>query len=613
MINISGLETFDTGSNYPFNNQQSPASVPKDLFNLSHLHTTTIDNAGQVIPIALIKTVPGDSFDISVSSLLRVLPQVVPLYSRQRGYIHAFYARYSDLFDYAPTYMTKGYNGTTVMQKPYMTAENMGSYWTKKIASGDLLNYLGLPIGFSPSEIDSTSGHINILPAFMYWKIVNQYYRNKNTQLNDRVRLPDDFADLRLNRQNDLISNSNANYNADSNPSGTKKQTFGSLEYRDWSADYFTSGFPSQQRGDAVTLKGSVSGLQITGVVKNVGSGSSNLVNGSAAASITGASGFGLAAVKTSSSGPATSADSWRVTGPTTTSSVSFTPGAKSVTGSVNVADIASKITSTIDTSISSGVDFGITLENIRSMAIAQDELERMAKTDGTFSAFGSVFFGVSSRNALDYVVQYIGGSYQSINFSEVVQSSSSTDSSPLGNYAGHGISSQTNGYLGHIDCDEHGYIMVLFSVMPDTYYCQGIDQDWFQLLQDEEFLPEREKMGLVPVYTRELYFSTDKNGSEVAANSLFVYQSPFDNLRYMNNHISGKIADKDSLSFFPYTQARFFDSVPRWNSDFLLAKDVRKDYLSAPTEVAYTAQFDFNIRAVRPLPFYHSPAQVIN
>lgn len=587
--NISGLETFDTGSNYPFNNEQPPARPPRDLFNLSHLHTTTIDNAGLVIPIAFWKTVPGDSFDISVSSLLRVLPQVVPLYSRQRGYVHAFYARYSDLFDYAPSYMTKGYSGTTVMRKPVMTEDNMGEYWEKKIEAGDLLNYLGLPLGYSPKEITDVVGDITVLPVFMYWKIVNQYYRNKNTQINDRVRLPDDFAELRLNRENDLISNKYS----DSNIS---KQTFGELLYRDWSSDYFTSGFPAPQRGVAPTLQGAASGFTIDAEASVVGAGSSPVSFSGSSNVLTNAgvtdriSGYGFDGIGSGN-------------------------GAGSrITGTIDVADIASKLSHLNVSDISSSIDFGVTLENIRSLSIAQDELERMAKTDGTFAAFGNVFFGVVSRNALDYVVQYIGGSYQQINFSEVVQSSQSTEQSPLGNYAGHGISSQQNGNLGHIDCDEQGYIMILFSVMPDTYYSQGIDQEWTQLLQDEEFLPQREKMGLVPVYTRELFFSQEQNeGDTYKANDLFVYQSPFDNMRYMNNRISGKIADKNNKSFSPYTQARLFDTTPEWNSDFLLAKGVRKDYLSAPSEIAYTAQFQFNIRAVRPLPFFHTPAQVIN
>lgn len=591
---ISGLESFNSGSNYKFNNEQPPARPPRDLFDLGHLHTTTINNAGEVIPVLLMRTVPGDSFDFNVSSLLRVLPQVVPPFSGQRGYIHFFFGRDSDLYDYAGEYIRKGYTGTSVLKKPVMTEENMGDFWTKKVAAGDLLDYLGLPQGWSPKEISDVVGGISVLPAFMYWKAVNQFYRNKNAQINDRVSLPESFDELRLDRQSQLISNRNADVD-DDHPDGnlSKKITFGNLLCRDWTSDYFTSGFPSPQRGNAPTLSGSVSGAHTNfdSVIdsSSVSNSNSPLVRA------------GLFGFRNASTGD-----------------VGSTVGA---TGSSTLSDVdisnLKKVLSSGE--VSGNVSFGITLENIRGLSIAQDEMERMAKTDGTFAAFGSVFFGVVSRNALDYELTYIGGTYQSINFSEVLQTSASTDGSYLGQYAGHGISAQTNGYCGHIDCDEHGYIMALYSIMPDTYYFQGLDQIWTTLLQSEEFLPERERMGLVPVLNRELFFTdaeSDDSTSEsprYEANELFVYQAPFDNMRFMNNRISGKVADITNKSFSPYTQAREFQDTPKWNVDFLEAKNIRKDYLAAPSEVAYTVQFKFDIRAVRPLPYFHKAASVLN
>lgn len=601
---ISGLESFNSGSNYKFNNEQPPVHPPRDLFDLGHLHTTTINNAGEVVPVLLMRTVPGDSFDFNVSSLLRVLPQVVPPFSGQRGYIHFVFARDSDLYDYAGEYIRKGYTGTSILKKPVMTAENMGDFWTKKVAAGDLLDYLGLPQGWSPKEISDVVGGISVLPAFMYWKAINQLYRNKNAQINDRVSLPESFDELRLNRSSQLISNRNADVDS-SHPNGnlSKKVTFGKLLCRDWTSDYFTSGFPSPQRGNAPTLSSDFDSALDISASLNPDSAVSSLIS---------------------------SVDEINInTSKVLNTATSRFPSGVAVAGytTSNFSDASAKSTLAsfyrsigVDVNVSQGsVNLGITLENIRGLSIAQDEMERMAKTDGTFAAFGSVFFGVVSRNALDYELTYIGGTYQSINFSEVLQTSASTDGSYLGQYAGHGISAQTNGYCGHIDCDEHGYIMALYSIMPDTYYFQGLDQIWTTLLQSEEFLPERERMGLVPVLNRELFFTdaaSDDSTSEFPrfeANELFVYQAPFDNMRFMNNRISGKVADITNKSFSPYTQAREFQDTPKWNVDFLEAKNIRKDYLAAPSEVAYTVQFKFDIRAVRPLPYFHKAASVLN
>ena len=230
-----------------------------------------------------------------------------------------------------------------------------------------------------------------------------------------------------------------------------------------------------------------------------------------------------------------------------------------------------------------------------------------MARTDGTFAQFGLTFFGEKSRNSNDYYVTFVGGTYRSIAFSEVLQMSSSVSNSPLGSYAGHGMISD-NGYLGHLHSDEHGYLMVLLSVMPDVYYSQGIPKMFTRLTQAEEFLPDRDKLGLTAIFNKELFVS----GSKDTDNDVFAYQNPFDEYRYKENVISGKIADSTNRSFFPYTQARIFGSTPTYSESFFRADDVRKDYLASPTEDAYSGRIRFNIRAVEPLSFTGNPSPVI-
>ena len=228
-----------------------------------------------------------------------------------------------------------------------------------------------------------------------------------------------------------------------------------------------------------------------------------------------------------------------------------------------------------------------------------------MARTDGSYAQFGQTFFGRSSKNALDYKPIYIGGNYQSIAFTEVLQTAP-TATSPLGSYAGHGIS-YDNGYLGKVDCDDYGYIMLIASVMPDVYYSQGLDRTLTKQNQSDMYLPERARLGLRPILNKEIYFS----GNLTQDNDLFAYQNPYDELRYKPSTIHGKIADSTALSFYPYTQARKFTALPTYSQSFATAQNVRKDYLAAPTEVAYTAQFNIKCRAVRPIPYNPEPARI--
>lgn len=82
--------------------------------------------------------------------------------------------------------------------------------------------------------------------------------------------------------------------------------------------------------------------------------------------------------------------------------------------------------------------------------------------------------------------------------------------------------------------------------------------------------------------------------------------------MRYCENEIHGKIADSTSESFFPYTQARHFASRPTYSDDLFFADDVRKDYLAAPSEDAYSAQFKISCRVVSPIPYVPIPATLV-
>ena len=142
---------------------------------------------------------------------------------------------------------------------------------------------------------------------------------------------------------------------------------------------------------------------------------------------------------------------------------------------------------------------------------------------------------------------------------------------------------------------------------MTDVYYSQGLERLWTKSLQSDEYLPERARLGLRPILNKELYFQ----GNRTVDDDLFAYQSPFDEYRYIPNSIHGKIADHTSLSFYPYTQSRKFTSLPTYSQSFAVADGVRKDYLAAPTEDAYSAQFSVDVRAVRPLPYRPVPSSL--
>lgn len=601
------LEPIQNGSNYPFREKMLSPNVKRSAFDWSHNVIFTLDDAGYLLPVFFEEVLPNSDYTINADVLLRVLPQVVPLYSDQRYYLQAFYSRLSDLWCDAPTYMTKGYSGNEVLEKPKLNSKNFALNFPYTVVPDTLLNAIGLPVGYVLKE-----NVVNALPFMMYEQIYNWYFMNRNLYINNRVLLPNDMADFRLDSEGNLISNKYAD-------SSSPALKFGFAHARDYPMDYFTSALPFQQRGDAPVLRfnASVGSFNADSVFFRSPSGFNGDVNFS---SLVGRNDliFG-------------NADNVNMVGDATwllpSSAVSkggvlgggnanHDPSPVNKFSSVDGSDIHLYGFKTGQISLNGNASFnnitgltflgGFTLDEFRNLAISQQELERMARTDGSFFEFGLTFFGQASRNAVDYRPTFIGGCYKRIAFSEVVQTSQSANS-PLGTYAGHGIISDSSS-LGSIHTDEHGYIMILLSVMPDCYYSQGISKKFTRFTQAEEFLPGRDKLGLAPILNKELYVSGDPS----VDNDLFAYQNPFDDYRYKENRIIGKIADSSNHSFYPYTQSRRFTSTPTYSKEFFSATNIRKDYLAAPNEDAYTGKIRFNIRAVQPLTFTGTPAPVV-
>lgn len=615
MNTLLSREKVDSGSNYNFPDKMEIPRVPSSVFNLSHLVSGTLKNAGIIFPISWFEYMPTDRFKISIRHLIRVMPQVVPLMSRQRIFIHAFAIDYTDLQSDFNVLMSKGYSGNVVKKIAPLTADNIDpdvyDSGSGVVEAGSLADFLGLPQGASYSDLIARG--ISCLPFLAYEQIYKHYYMNKNYYIENRNWLPDDEETFRVNENGVLASNTDNDH---------AKVFFGKLHYRDYPDDYFTSGLPFAQRGDRPTLSAFLSGqgmfesvpLTLNGMIQTPSAPGvdtviklSPVTNNSDIIS-TVVSGYPIeryslplaiqqapnqSSLKPENAGQAP---------------IFVTPYNGTTSWTVdNLQDAVSKsgqlVANALNQGLSGSISLGIGVDELRTLISQQVELEKMARTDGSYNSFIKTFFGTNSTEK-DPRPIYIGGTYSQISFTEVLQTSQSSASSALGQIAGHGISIDNNGYLGDFTARNYGLIMIVGTIMPDVYYSQGLAKKWTRSKQAEFYLPERAKLGLQPIKNEEIDFTGDASQD----NGLFAWQNPFDDLRYMENRICGKLADTSSLSFYPYTQARKFENPPTLSQSFAIADDVRKDYLFAYEEDAYLYQFSLDIRAVRPLPYKAVP-----
>lgn len=459
MQRITNIEKIDSGSNYNFPDKLERGFVPRSVFNLSHLVTGTIPNAGIIFPIAWWEYVPTDSFSISIRHLLRVMPQVVPLFSRQRMFIHAFAMNYAEMQSDFQTLITKGYSGNVIKQVAPLTANNFDSNLYDSgsgvVEPDSLADFLGLPQGAKYSDLIADG--ISCLPFMMYESIYKNYYMNRNYYIDNKNWLPDDPESFRVDENGVLASNTDNDH---------PKVIFGNLHYRDYPDDYFTSCLPFAQRGDRPTLNLSLESGNLFNFTKPLQVASINSANNPVNTQFQQSSPYNLQAQS-----PATSP--WEGMKGAFVSDGHEAPS----TGVGSLSAMAKYQSEMFNAAITGSVATSIGLEELRQLTRAQVELEKMARTDGSYFEFGLTFFNTKMSTSRECKPVYIGGTYSSISFTEVLQTSASTVSSALGQIAGHGISIDNQGYIGNFQANDYGIIMIVGTIMPDVYYHQGLEK----------------------------------------------------------------------------------------------------------------------------------------
>lgn len=163
--------------------------------DLSFEHSTTFD-MGQLIPISAIDVLPGDTLRCNTSALIRVSPQVNPVYHDCEVRIHNWFVPNRILWN--------GWEEFIVGN----VAES-GSHPEDPMQGTGILDYMGCEL--------SPGASVDSLPIRAYNLIFNEFYRDQDL---------------------------------DNEAAITSQQ----VRRVRWAKDYFTTARPTPQQGDAITL-----------------------------------------------------------------------------------------------------------------------------------------------------------------------------------------------------------------------------------------------------------------------------------------------------------------------------------------------------------------------
>lgn len=618
----------DSGSNYSFyNGSPKVSNLPRSVFDLSHINTMSA-KLGLRYPVWTQHTLPNEDYRIDVEAVARVVnPPVVPLMSKQRILFHTYWLSYYQLWKQAQLFFDKGRN-----KQQYKDSSNIKipTMPLKKWNRGSLADFLGFNCA---SSFDSNSGKtltVSALKFMAYLRIWRDCYCNqriysawllKKTKQPISVSYPDSIKQAYEKLYNFLFPVDDSDFRIGSvqwdylvKDSIALSYAF-NLKFADFADDYFTRAQLSPMYvGDS----------DVPTIDFNGGDVRFNLKDGTLSSKYPNGYNFSLGG---HSSGGGI--ETWATTG--FNHSIILGNDLQSKPNDINYpqlgmfVDVANRIS---DSSISlpgnfntnfvsalnntvrvDGLASSITIDAIRRCESATLILEKMAKTDGSYAQYAKAFFGERPKSAYDFRPTYVGGSYQSVMYSQVLN----TTSDNQGKVTGIGISSG-NGNIGRFHSDDYGLFMTIMTILPDTYYCQGLNREDTYEVAEDFYLPERAQLGMQGVLEKEIYNQTDDKEDD--NNKLFGYQNIYDELRYRANEVHGDVADVDAssgsvgASFSPYIQTRYFKSAPTLTPSFLTMEgNINNSWLSAKDEPPFIVQIANKVQAVRPVPYRAKPA----
>jgi len=402
--------------------------------------------------------------------------------------------------------------------------------------NGTLGDYLGYPT-------DTPTGTMSYspMPLAAYALIWDNYYRDQNLQA--EIFVP-------------LVAGLNTDYNPGS--------TLNLVQRRAWMHDYFTACLPFAQKGDEVSVP---------------------LVTQA-----------DLPVELTNSAAPGVMVDIATGVGSAPGDLEVISGGTTSVnTGGVNpdvVYDPAGSLTVDIQAD-------AVSINTLRRAFKLQEWLEIGARVGTRINEFIMGHFGVKSPDARLQRPEFIGCSHQNMIISEVLATAETTDADvQVGMMAGHGIS-VGGGNKFYYTCLEHGWIIGIMSVVPDTAYQQGLPRAFTRFDRFDYAFPTFAHIGEQEVRNQEIYIgSADPEG-------VFGYLPRYAEYRYLPSTVHGDF--KASLSFWHL--GRIFDTEPALNEDFIQCNPRRDIFAVTDPDVDTIYAHVFNrVSAVRKLPRFGIP-----